>query len=77
MNEMTTAGLIQRLQQYAPDTQCCGTFWLADDFLSVDSTLTPEEIEAAMQLAADRHDAGIGYNWDYLTAIVEEIVSER
>lgn len=30
-----------------------------------------------MELATDRHDAGIGYNWDYLTAIVEEIVSDR
>lgn len=77
MNEMTIAAFIKRLQSYAPETLCCGTFWLSDDFLSINSTLTPEETEAAMQLATDRHDAGIGYNWDYLTAIVEDIVSER
>jgi hypothetical protein len=77
MNEMTIANFIQRLQGYSPETLCCGTFWLADDFLSIDGTLTPEEIEASMELATDRHDAGIGYNWDYLTAIVEEIVSDR
>ncbi|CAI1184258.1 Uncharacterised protein [Serratia entomophila] len=77
MNEMTIAGFIRRLQHYSPDTLCCGTFWLADDFVSIDSTLTPEEIEAAMELATGRHDAGIGYNWDYLTSIVEDIVSER
>ncbi len=41
------------------------------------SGLTEIQMRAAMQLATDRHDAGIGYNWDYLTAIVEDIVSER
>ena len=77
MRNLTIGGFIERLQGYDLDAPCCGTFWLAEDFLSLDDSLTPEEIAAAMYLADDRHDAGIGYNWDFLQFIVDDIISER
>lgn len=77
MRELTIGGFIERLQGYDPATPCCGTFWLTDDFLALDATLTGDEIAEAMQRADDRHDAGIGYNWDFLSAIVSEVVGER
>ncbi|MBH2548101.1 hypothetical protein I5Q23_24625 [Serratia marcescens] len=77
MRKQTIGGFIERLQRYDPDTPCCGTFWLPDDFLQLDETLTLEEIAYAMKMADDRHDAGIGYNWDFFQYIVDEIIAER
>jgi hypothetical protein len=37
---MTVKAFIARLAQYPEDALCCGTFWLADDFLSLDGSLT-------------------------------------
>ncbi len=70
--EMTVSGLISRLQQHPADALCTGTYWLADDFLSLDDTLDNETIEAAMALADECHDANIGYNWDHLQWAIEE-----
>nr|WP_172704622.1 hypothetical protein [Hafnia paralvei] len=36
---MTIAAFKRRLSRYPDDALCCGTFWLADDFLSLDDTL--------------------------------------
>lgn len=70
---MTIAGLIERLQDYPEDALCLGTFWLADDFLVLDATLTPEEIEAAMDIADDQHDADVGFNWFTLEMAIERM----
>ena len=65
-DDVTVAGLIARLKQYPPDALCMGTFWLEDDFLSLDSSLSEEEIAEAMRIGDHSHDAGIGFNWDTL-----------
>ena len=70
---MTIGGLIARLQEYPQEALCLGTFWLADDFLAIDATLTPEEIEAAMDIADDQHDAEVGFNWDTLGMAIERM----
>lgn len=70
--EMTVSGLISRLLQHPADALCTGTYWLADDFLSLDDTLDNETIEAAMALADECHDANVGYNWDHLQWAIEE-----
>ncbi len=70
---MTIAGLIARLQEYPQDALCLGTFWLADDFLALDATLTREEIEAAMDIADDQHDADAGFNWFTLGMAIERM----
>lgn len=69
--EVTVEGFMSRLSAYPADTLCCGTFWLEDDFLEVDETLTSEEIHRAMEIATDNHDASIGYNWDSLRYAAE------
>lgn len=69
--EVTVEAFMSRLSAYPADTQCCGTFWLDEDFLAVDETLTPEEIRRAMEIATEHHDANIGYNWDSLRYAAE------
>ncbi|MEA9392667.1 hypothetical protein SJI19_19365 [Acerihabitans sp. TG2] len=69
---MTVAALMARLSVYPDDALCCGTFWLEEDFLGVDASLTPDEIHLAMEIADDNHDANVGYNWDYLRNAIEQ-----
>ena len=70
---MTVKAFIARLAQYPEDALCCGTFWLADDFLSLDGSLTEDDIEAAMERAQDSHDANDGFNWSHLQAAIDEV----
>ena len=72
-NDVTVAALIARLQQYPPDALCMGTFWLEDDFLSLDNSLTEEEIAEAMRICNHSHDAGIGFNWDTLQSAIDRV----
>ncbi|MCM7783630.1 hypothetical protein M8T12_21600 [Enterobacter ludwigii] len=67
------AGLIARLKQYPPDALCMGTFWLEDDFLSLDGSLSEEEIAEAMRICDHSHDAGIGFNWDTLQFAIDHV----
>lgn len=68
---VTVEAFMSRLSAYPADALCWGTFWLEEDFLEVDETLTPEEIHRAMEIATDHHDANIGYNWDSLRYAAE------
>jgi len=70
---MTVKAFINRLSQYPDDALCCGTFWLADDFLSLDGSLTDGDIDAAMERAQDSHDANDGFNWSHLQAAIDEV----
>lgn len=72
-DDVTVAALIARLQQYPPDTLCLGTFWLDDDFWSLDDSLTEEEIAEAMRKCDHSHDAGIGFNWDTLQFAIDQM----
>lgn len=72
-DDVTVAALIARLQQYPPDALCMGTFWLEDDFLSLDNSLTEEEIAEAMRICDHSHDAGIGFNWDTLQSAIDRV----
>ncbi|OIR47582.1 hypothetical protein BH716_00385 [Lelliottia nimipressuralis] len=70
---MTVAALTARLQQYPQDALCMGTFWLADDFLTLDDSLSEEEIAEAMRICDHNHDAGIGFNWDTLQFAIDRV----
>ncbi|EJF0242742.1 hypothetical protein M6B04_004671 [Salmonella enterica subsp. enterica serovar Liverpool] len=71
--EMTVRALKERLSRYPDEAQCCGTFWLADDFLALDSTLTEDDIDSAMELAQDSQDANDGFNWSHLQWAINEV----
>jgi len=73
MREMTVREFKARLGAFGDDELCCGTFWLADDFLSIDAALTREEIALAMEIAEDNHDAGEGFNWGHLEWAIGEM----
>lgn len=70
---MTVAAFKQRLSEYPDDALCCGTFCLASDFLALDSTLTQDDINAAMELAQHCHDANDGFNWSHLQWAIDEV----
>ncbi|ORM85608.1 hypothetical protein HA38_11505 [Pantoea allii] len=70
---MTVREFKARLDAIGDDELCCGTFWLTDDFLSVDPALTREEIAAAMDIAEDNHDASEGFNWWHLERAISEM----
>lgn len=72
-DDVTVAALIARLQQYPPDALCMGTFWLEDDFLSLDNSLTGEEIAEAMRICDHSHDACTGFNWDTLQFAIDRV----
>ncbi|WP_255483396.1 hypothetical protein [Cedecea sp. P7760] len=69
----TAGDLASHLLQYPADTLCLSSLWFEDDFLSLDDTLTPDEIAQAMDVADDRHDACIGLNWDSLQAAIDYV----
>lgn len=70
---MTVAAFKQRLSEYPDDTLCCGTFWLAEDFLALDDSLEDSEIDAAMELAQHNHDANDGFTWSHLQWAISEV----
>ncbi|EFH3930445.1 hypothetical protein F9441_20855 [Escherichia coli] len=72
-DDVTVAALTARLQQYPQDALCMGTFWLADDFLALDDSLSEEEIAEAMRICDHSHDAGIGFNWDTLMFAIDRV----
>jgi len=72
-DDVTVAALIARLQQYPPNALCLGAFWLADDFLSLDDSLSETEIAEAMRICDHSHDAGIGFNWDTLQLAIDGV----
>lgn len=61
MRAMTVREFRARLDALADDELCCGTFWLAEDFLGINPAMTPDEIAAAMEYAEDHHDANEGF----------------
>ena len=69
--EVTVEAFIARLSEYPTDALSCGTFWFDEDFLQVDATLTPDEIQRAMEIATKNHDCNVGYNWDFLIYAAE------
>lgn len=73
---MTVKAFKERLDGYPDDALCCGTFWLADDFLALDETLGEDTIDAAMELAQDAHDANEGFNWQHLSWAIDEVKRE-
>lgn len=70
---MTIAGLINRLKHYPESALCVASFWLDDDFLMLDETLTVHEIEAVMEIVHDNHDANVGINWDALQHAIDVV----
>lgn len=73
--ECTVATFTDRLSRYPADALCCGTFWLREDFLALDASLTDEQIRLAMKVAQKNHDAAIGLNWDVLQMAIESVKS--
>ena len=70
-------GIRARLAAVGDDELCCGTFWLAEDFLGINPAMTPDEIAAAMEYAEDHHDANEGFNWWHLEMAIDAVLLEK
>lgn len=73
--ECTVAAFTDRLSRYPADALCCGTFWLREDFLVLDDSLSDEQIRLAMKVAQKNHNAAIGLNWDVLQMAIGSVKS--
>ncbi|MGE0968579.1 hypothetical protein ACQFN5_00210 (plasmid) [Klebsiella sp. WOUb02] len=73
---MTVKAFKERLAGYADDTLCCGTFWLAGDFLALDETLDEDTLDAAMERAQDAHDANEGFSRQHPARVTDEVKQE-
>jgi hypothetical protein len=76
MRAMTVREFRARLAAVGDDELCCGTFWLAEDFLGINPDMTPDEIAAAMEYAEDHHDANEGFNWWHLEMAIDTVLLE-
>lgn len=76
MREMTVGEFKARLDAIGDDELCCGTFWLAEDFLGINPAMAPQDIVAAMEYAEDHHDANEGFNWRHLEQSIEAVMQE-
>ncbi|MBK0126210.1 hypothetical protein IAE30_20945 [Pantoea sp. S61] len=74
---MTVRELRARLAAVGDDKLCCGTFWLAEDFLSINPDMTPDEIAAAMEYAEDHHDENEGFNCLHLEMAIDAVLLEK
>ncbi|ASA07039.1 hypothetical protein AM432_24890 (plasmid) [Enterobacter cloacae complex sp.] len=61
------------MDQFCTVGNSMGTFWLADDFLSLNDSLTEGEIAEAMRVCYRSHDAGIGFNQDTLKLAIDHV----
>lgn len=73
MKRMTVKAFQERLSRYPDYALCCGTFWLSSDFLALDSSLTEDDIDAAIELSQYSHDADEGFNWSHLQWAIDEV----
>ena len=76
MRAMTVREFRARLAVVGDDELCCGTFWLAEDFLGINPDMTPDEIAAAMEYAEDHHDANEKFNRWHLEQAIEVVIQE-
>jgi len=50
--------------------------WYTDDVLSIDESLTDEQVRKVMELIARTHDADIGINWEVIKQAIHIIKGE-
>ena len=51
--------------------------WQAGDVLGVDDTLSPEEVEAVLNILDSEHDATVGINWDVIQEWINFVKENR
>jgi len=50
--------------------------WCARDILSVDSTLTPEQVEDVLTCLENKHDCNVGITWNVIQYFIDYIKGE-
>lgn len=75
--ELTLAGLMASLSEFAPDTPCVAHIWMADDFEDIDPELTPGEVTAAIKLADRTLNADVSLSRDFMCDCAESVKARR
>lgn len=61
------------IEQGEPVLRCD---WYTDDVLSMDDSLTEDQVRKVMELIARTHDADIGINWEVIKQAIHIIKGE-
>lgn len=51
----------------------CTIVWMADDVLSLDNTLTDEQVSWVLERMESKHDASLGISWDTIEFYISEV----
>ena len=51
--------------------------WMAEDVLSMDDTLTPEQVEDVLGALERKHDANIGINWEVISFWIDNFKNDK
>lgn len=62
-DEKQVQNIVAQMEKEGRQTEVKIT-WCAYDVLSLDTTLTPEQVEDVLSLMQSEHDATIGITWD-------------
>ena len=47
--------------------------WGAEDVLSLDDSLSPDQVEDVLTYMERKHDANIGINWDFIQFCIDSV----
>ena len=50
--------------------------WCANDVLTLDDTLTPQQCSDVLEAVEHNHDANNGINWDFIQYYIDKIKGE-
>tara|TARA_R100001510_G_C7600826_1_gene167464 strand:+ start:91 stop:339 length:249 start_codon:yes stop_codon:yes gene_type:complete len=74
INELEMKRKIEELEKelaYYKDN--CTIVWMPEDVLSLDSTLTDEQVSWVLERMEHKHDACIGISWDTIAFWITEV----
>ena len=74
INETKLKERIKKLEkQLAHYTDNCTIVWMPEDVLSLDDTLTEEQVSWVLGKMEDKHDASLGISWDTIEFWINEV----
>tara|TARA_B100002019_G_C21134718_1_gene530122 strand:+ start:223 stop:564 length:342 start_codon:yes stop_codon:yes gene_type:complete len=54
----------------------CTVVWMPEDVLSLDDTLTKEQVSWVLERMEHKHDASLGISWDTVEFWIDEVKSD-
>ena len=51
----------------------CTIVWMPEDVLTLDDTLTEEQVSEVLYMMEQKHDASLGITWDTISFWIDEV----